>query len=83
MSAILQELQAIATAGGLRILWRARRDGDGIKVACACGRRDWAFPMWVNARAWPVDQLEGAIDDAASMAVGYWSWQIRNHRPGG
>ena len=81
MSAILQELQAIATAGGLRILWRARRDGDGVKVACACGRRDGAFPMWVNSRAWPVDQLAGAIEDAASMAVSYWSWQIRTYAP--
>lgn len=83
MPTILQELQAIATAGGLHIKWQARRDGDGVKVACNCGRYDGANPTWVSARAWPIDQLAGAIDDAASMAVGYWGWMNRKHRPGG
>lgn len=72
MSAILDELQEIASANGFFIYWRARRDGSGVKVACQCGRRDGAKPIWANARAWPADQIAGAIDDAAAMAVSYW-----------
>lgn len=72
MSETLQELQAIAVAGGLFTLWRARRDGDTVKVACQCGRRDGARPIWVNSRAWRVDQLADAIDDVARMAADYW-----------
>ena len=72
MSETLQELQAIAVAGGLFTLWRARRDGDTVKVACQCGRRDGARPIWVNSRAWRVDQLADAIDGVARMAADYW-----------
>ena len=79
---MLDQLLAIATADGMLIRWRARRDGDGVKVACSRGRPEGAWPMWVT-RTWPVDELAAAIDDAALMAVGYWGWMNRNRRPGG